>query len=397
MGLFAKLWRTTQTKLTSVRSPSSTQLRSRPLSNNPTRLETPSGLQQAGTPFAIAHHRLDQQKRVSQQSGKSFFSSDLSTNEYLLMREAGCEPLGLVMGTSFYQIGFYRNFWGYRSRTGEVEALTHAQLAARELAVSRLQQEAALLGAHGVVGVRLKKSRDSWGGGMMEFTAIGTAIRISGRPMPPQPFTSDLSGQEFWQLRQAGYFPKGLVFGACSYYVHSDRVTRQLMSPSLWNFFFGQGRRNQEMVQLTQGFQNARELAILRLTEDLKHLGAQGAVGMQIEMSEEVIVYQPRSLFGSLLQLFWFGICVAVAIAIFKQNPSIIGVVNAIAMSSVFYFNLIFMSWIALSILNIFWSMSPCRDILTHFVAVGTAIVEDEMPAVNPVSKTLIFYPLTNH
>lgn len=50
----------------------------------------------------------------------------------------------LVMGTSFYQVGFYRNFWGYRSRTGEVEALTQAQLAARELAVSRLQQEAAL-------------------------------------------------------------------------------------------------------------------------------------------------------------------------------------------------------------------------------------------------------------
>lgn len=147
-----------------------------------------------------------------------------------------------------------------------------------------------------MIGVRLKKSRGGWGFGMMEFTAIGTAIRIHGRPMPPQPFTSDLSGQEFWQLRQAGYFPKGLVFGACSYYVHSDRTTRQLMNPSFWNFLFGQGRRNQEMVQLTQGFQNARELAILRLTEDLNHLRAQGAVGMQIEMNQEVIVYQPRSL-----------------------------------------------------------------------------------------------------
>ena len=57
------------------------------------------------------------------------------------MREAGCDPLGLVMGTSFYQVGFYRNFWGYRSRTGEVEALTQAQLAARELAVSRLHKK----------------------------------------------------------------------------------------------------------------------------------------------------------------------------------------------------------------------------------------------------------------
>ena len=394
MGLFAKLWRTTQTKLAVVKSQSSTQLRSRPLPAQ-TALAKPAG--QTEAPFAIAHHRLNQQKRISQQSGKSFFSSDLSTNEYLLMREAGCDPLGLVMGTSFYQVGFYRNFWGYRSRTGEVEALTQAQLAARELAVSRLQQEAALLGAHGVIGVRLKKSRGGWGFGMVEFTAIGTAIRISGRPMTQQPFTSDLSGQEFWQLRQAGYFPKGLVFGACSYYVHSDRTTRQLMNPTLWSNLFGQGRRNQEMVQLTQGFQDARELAILRLTQDLNHLGAQGAVGMQIEISEEVIVYQPRSLVAGLFQLFWFGIVLAVAIAIFTGNPLVIGTVAIVP----YFFThpgLLIGSWIGLSILvSSFRNTGYFRDILTHFVAVGTAIVEDKMPVVNPVSKTLIYYPLTNH
>ena len=278
-----------------------------------------------------------------------------------------------------------------------MEALTQAQLAARELAVSRLQQEAALLGAHGVIGVRLKKSRGGWGFGMVEFTAIGTAIRISGRPMTQQPFTSDLSGQEFWQLRQAGYFPKGLVFGACSYYVHSDRTTRQLMNPTLWSNLFGQGRRNQEMVQLTQGFQDARDLAILRLTQDLKHLGAQGAVGMQIEISEEVIVYQPRSLVAGLFQLFWFGIVLAVAIAIFTGNPLVIGTVAIVP----YFFThpgLLIGSWIGLSILvSSFRNTGYFRDILTHFVAVGTAIVEDEMPVVNPVSKTLIYYPLTNH
>lgn len=395
MGLFAKLWRTTQTKLAVVRAQSSTPLRSRPLPAQ-SALAKPAS-RQTGAPFAIAHHRFDQQQRISQQSGKSFFSSDLSTNEYLLMREAGCDPLGLVMGTSFYQVGFYRNLWGYRSRTGEVEALTQAQLAARELAVSRLQQEAALLGAHGVIGVRLKKSRGGWGFGRVEFTAIGTAIRISGRPMPQQPFTSDLSGQEFWQLRQAGYFPKGLVFGACSYYVHSDRTTRQLMNPTLWGNLFGQGRRNQELVQLTQGFQDARELAILRLTQDLNHLGAQGAVGMQIEISEEVIVYQPRSLVAGLFQLFWFGIVLAVAIAILTGNPLVMGTV---AILPYFFTNpgLLIGSWIGLSILvSSFRNTGYFRDILTHFVVVGTAIVEDEMPVVNPVSKTLIFYPLTNH
>ena len=98
------------------------------------------------TLFESARHRLDAQKRL----GKQFFTSDLSTNEYLLTREAGCEPIGMVMGSSFYKVGFFGYFRGYRDRTGEVETLTQAQLAVRELAVSRMQQEAALLGAHGV-------------------------------------------------------------------------------------------------------------------------------------------------------------------------------------------------------------------------------------------------------
>jgi hypothetical protein len=173
------------------------------------------------------------------------------------------------------------------------------------------------------------------------------------------------------------------------------------MNPTLWSNFFGQGRRNQEMVQLTQGFQDARELAILRLTEDLKHLGAQGAVGMQIEMSEEVIVYQPRSLVASLFQLFWLGVFVAVAIAICTGNQAFISVAIVIARFLFTHIELfpVFMgAGIGLLILSSgFRNTGPFRDILTHFVAVGTAIVEDEMPAANPVSKTLIFYPLTNH
>ena len=34
-----------------------------------------------------------------------FFTSDLSVNEFLLVKEAGFQPLGLVMGSSIYSIG----------------------------------------------------------------------------------------------------------------------------------------------------------------------------------------------------------------------------------------------------------------------------------------------------
>jgi len=34
-----------------------------------------------------------------------------------------------------------------------------------------------------------------------------------------KPFTSDLSGQDFWTLLQTGYFPQGLVMGTCVYHI----------------------------------------------------------------------------------------------------------------------------------------------------------------------------------
>jgi uncharacterized protein YbjQ (UPF0145 family) len=344
--------------------------------------------------FRISDHRLGQQQLTSKKSGQPFFTSDLSTNEYLLTRAAGCDPIGLVMGSSFYQVGFYRNFWGYRNTSGEVAALTQAQLAVRELAVSRLQQEAAMMGAHGVIGVRLSQRRKYWGIGLVEFTAIGTAIKIPGEPPPKLPFTSDLNGQEFWQLRQAGYRPKGLVFGACSYYVHSNHQTRNLMNQSIWNRIFGRGRQNQEMGQLTQGFQDARELALFRLTTDLQKLGANGAVGMQIEMSEEVINYQPPSLMGCLMQLIFVGFIPAFLIMMFTGNG--IWIVQIVS----FLLNHPIIPWsigvicLSSSIWGNFANTGPFRDLLVHFVATGTAISAKDVSMSPSISKTLMFYPL---
>jgi uncharacterized protein YbjQ (UPF0145 family) len=344
--------------------------------------------------FKISDHRLGQQQLTSHKSGKPFFTSDLSTNEYLLTKEAGCDPIGLVMGSSFYQIGFYRNWWGYRTQTGEVETLTQAQLTARELAVSRLQQEATMLGAHGVIGVRLQERRKYWAMGMVEFTAIGTAIRIPGEPTTKTPFTSDLSGQEFWQLRQAGYRPRGMVFGVCSYYIHSDRTTRNLMNQSFWNRLFGRGRQNQEMQQFTEGFQDARELAVLRLTSAIDQLGATGSVGMEIETSQEVINYQPFSLGGCLFSMLFVGIFPVSFLIIITGNGQSLWLKQF--MNLLFNYPILPWSIVVLIFTQMIWnnftSPGPCRDLLINFIATGTAItIADNQP---PPSKTLLFIPL---
>ena len=406
MALFEKLakslWRFGKARM-AVNSPSAQNKRSQ----KSTPIASPKPTSQL---FTQARHRLDAQIQISQQIGQTFFTSDLSINEYLLTKETGCQPISMVMGTSFYKVGFYGYFRGYRTQTGEVDVLTQAQLTVRELAVCRMQQEAALLGANGIIGVRLHQRRKGWGRiGMIEFTAIGTAIRIPNRPPTTEPFTSDLSGQEFWQLLQAGYYPKGLVFGACSYYVHSDRVTRNLMNQSFWNRVFGQSRQNQELVQYTQGFQDARELAIMRLAEHIRQLEAKGAVGMQIEVSEEVITYQPSrwswsgsgevQVNGEVMGNFSGTGCLPTLCVLGMTITFFVATVNGNFALQSFILNLSFIvflySFVQAIVRGFLGNNGPFRDLLINFVALGTAIVEDEMPLQNPVSSTLTFISLS--
>ena len=82
----------------------------------------------------------------------AIFTSDLSVNEFLLVREAGFRPLGLVLGSSIYHVGLQFGRWG---KNQELDVLSQAMYHARELAMGRMEAEADALGADGIVGVRL--------------------------------------------------------------------------------------------------------------------------------------------------------------------------------------------------------------------------------------------------
>ena len=91
-------------------------------------------------------------QRLREMRSRNLFTSDLSVSEFVLVREAGFDPLGLVMGTSIYQVA--PNI--PRTSEGcELEATSKALYHARELAMNRMEEEADALGADGIVGVRL--------------------------------------------------------------------------------------------------------------------------------------------------------------------------------------------------------------------------------------------------
>src|SRR3954452_18343111 len=110
--------------------------------------------------------------RAGQQT--TLFTSDLSVNESLLVREAGFRPLGLVLGSSIYHVGFQMGRW---SKNQELDTLSQAMYHARELAMTRMEAEADQLGADGIVGVRLDIEFKEFGSDLAEFIAVGTAVK----------------------------------------------------------------------------------------------------------------------------------------------------------------------------------------------------------------------------
>jgi uncharacterized protein YbjQ (UPF0145 family) len=225
---------------------------------------------QEGLPIH-ARNRLAAMRPGANQKG--LFTSDLSVNEFLLVKEAGYDPLGLVVGSSIYHIGWQKPAL---NQSVELETLTQAMYHARELAMTRMEEEADSIGADGIVGVRLEVGRQEWGENLAEFIAIGTAIKTnsgeSHRAPNGRPFTSDLSGQDFWTLTKAGYRPVSFVMGNCVYHVGYQGV-------KAW---FSQVGQNVEMPTYTQAIYDARELALARMQAEAEGLKADGIVGAQI-------------------------------------------------------------------------------------------------------------------
>lgn len=124
-------------------------------------------------------------------------TSDMTSEEMWSMASLGYIPLGLVMGVSVYSIGFTAGIRSFFKTLGggEVGGLTEILYEAREKALARIQLEANRLKADEVIGV--KTYVYDLGGGLVEFMAIGTAvkkvegIKTKSQQLPPQALVPD--------------------------------------------------------------------------------------------------------------------------------------------------------------------------------------------------------------
>ncbi len=112
------------------------------------------------------------------------FTSNLSGQELYLLERSGHTPVGLVMGVCVYHVArrSLGSWWSGMGRNIELANPTTALYDSREIAMSRLQQEALQAGAAGVVGVRIDQRSHVWGSRVVEFVAIGTAVTSTAAP-----------------------------------------------------------------------------------------------------------------------------------------------------------------------------------------------------------------------
>ncbi|QSO47768.1 heavy metal-binding domain-containing protein [Alicyclobacillus mengziensis] len=208
-------------------------------------------------------------ERIANQTDRNYpWTSDLSVNEWLLLKQYGLKPLGMVMGSSIYHIGYSAASYGGSWGSGSIPVIEQALLEGRRLALKRMQQEAELMGAHAVVGVRLNHHLPDVSSHETEFTAFGTAVVLDGQAAPAEPLLCTVSGAEFVKLINAGSVPMSVGLGVSAYYQYTTRQDQ----------WASNGWSNREISTFTESVYATRHYAMQKLMQQVREHGGNGVL-----------------------------------------------------------------------------------------------------------------------
>ena len=155
-----------------------------------------------------------------------FFTTAASGIGLYNQLDAGYVPMHFSMGNIAYALGVGRGISG-QLRTlarGEVREFSQMYNEIRHTALTRLQEEAARAGANAVVDTKIEML--PYGPGTAELLLTGTAsyhpeiAKLLGQTQnvtPQNVVTSELTGEELWNLAQLGYMPQRIVMATSVY------------------------------------------------------------------------------------------------------------------------------------------------------------------------------------
>jgi len=122
----------------------------------------------------------------------------MTAAELLIAKSHGIRPLATVSGTCWFHYGWS---WTEGHAQGWHEAL------------DRIRREALACGANAVVDVRMRTLRHKVGASM-DFTLVGTAVRLDRLPPSREPVIATVPALEFVRLLEMGIVPTGIAVGA---------------------------------------------------------------------------------------------------------------------------------------------------------------------------------------
>src|SRR5438132_1374273 len=197
--------------------------------------------------------------------------SGLSGNEIYCLAQKGWAPGAIVVGNSVYSLGFVRGLTsGFQTLAGgELTSVTELISDGRHAALQRMEEEARQRGASAVVDILTHIV--PFGPGVKEMLMIGTASHHPTLGNPSRPITSELTGEELWNLAKIGYAPLRLVLGTSVYALG--------FGGGIATFFksFTRG----EVNAVTRLIYEAREHALEHLRADAEAAGADAVVGVK--------------------------------------------------------------------------------------------------------------------
>ena len=163
-------------------------------------------------------------ERLNRAARSGVRTSLLSAPSAAGIKVVGLEPVGEVMGCTVQSmVPRYQTYATGYSVSGIAQPYVDALSTGYRTALDRMREEARMLGADGVVGVRLTVSAV---GGAEEFLALGTAVRAQSTTRPKSVFTTELSGSDVAKLMLAGWAPAHLVWVASAYAIYTGYNTQ---------------------------------------------------------------------------------------------------------------------------------------------------------------------------
>lgn len=222
--------------------------------------------------------------RIARASASGVRTSLLSVASAASAKVVGLDPVGEVMGCIVQHVGWQGwagcGYWTtgpsamrttqFGSYRPYVDAVRHGY----DTALRRLSDEAKLLGADGVIDIRITVThldRNNY-----EYVALGSSVRLGDQrtghgTLPvalPVPFLTELPGADVAKLMLAGWMPTNIAYGIALAIRHDDWQT--LSQTQRWV--------NAEVTGFTELSNHVRHQARRVVTGQAAQQGAAGAL-----------------------------------------------------------------------------------------------------------------------